>query len=151
MDDDIMRWHKRFAADCYNRAWDLMDLAERTAEQDAELLAAAFAQRFHWYQAGDDANKAIADWQVARAASFTGDAEVAVRFAERAVARAEHVSQPDFLRASCYEGLARAHAAAGDAAARDRWVERARDALGSITQDDDRTEIARQIDSVPRA
>lgn len=142
-------WHKRFAAKAYNGAWELMDLQSRAAEQDLDLLALACAQRYHWYAVGEPHNKAIADWQVARALSFIGDGSLAIRFAERAVALAEPLSEPDFLKASCYEGLARAHAAAGNRAERDDWIARARDALGTIAEDDDRDEIARQIDSVP--
>jgi hypothetical protein len=144
-------WHKRFAVDCYNGAWELMDLPARAHAQDLDLVALACAQRFHWYAVGSEDNKAIADWQVARALSFIGEGPLAIRFAERAVEIAETLSEPDFLRASCYEGLARAHAVAGNQSERDTWLARAREALTSIAEDDDREEIARQIDSVPTA
>ncbi len=149
MNEETMRWNKRFAADAYNRAWAFMDMHARTAEQDADMLAAAFAQRDHWYVVGEEHQKATADWQVARAFALLGEGRLAVRFAEHAVTRAESGDGPDYLLASCCEGMARAHAAAGDRATRDHWLDRARAALGSIADEHDRAEIAAQIDSVP--
>lgn len=137
------------AAEAYNLAWELMDLDERTPEEEADMLAAAFAQRYHWYAIGKDHHKATGDWQVARALSIAGEGALAIRFAQLAVTRAQTGDGPDFLQASCFEGLARAHAAAGNNEERDRWLERARGALDRIADDDDRELIESQIESVP--
>ena len=84
------------------------------------MLDAAFASRQHWVDAGGTAeNLAVADWQVAHAASQVGLADVALVFARAAVERAESNDVPTWLKASAHEGLARAHAAAGDAASYD--------------------------------
>lgn len=141
-------WHQRFAEESFNRTWDLLDLTDRDQEQDAEMLAAAFAQRFHWFVVGDDTNKAVADWQVSRALAATDNGSLAVRFAEMALERASTTAGPDYLVPSCYEGLARAHAAAGDLTQRDACLEEARAGLASIVDANDRQLIASQIDEV---
>jgi len=138
-------WHGRFAAECFNRAWELLDLPERSQEQEADLLSSAFAQRFHWSQVGDETNHAVADWQVSRALAATRNGPLAVHFAEMALARAEAFAGPDYLVPSCFEGLARAHAAVGDAPQRDVWLAKARAALEGIKDAEDRDLIASQI------
>ena len=34
-------WHRRFGVELFNETWDLLDTADRTTDQDAEMLAAA--------------------------------------------------------------------------------------------------------------
>ena len=148
---DEDQWHQVFAAQAFNRTWDLLETDDRSDDQDAEMLAAVLTQRHHWYQVGQRFRFAIADWQVSRVFAALGDGEQAVRFAARAVAIAEEGDGPPFLPASCYEGAARAAAAAGDATARDGWLDKARAALDAIEDDEERALIEGQIDSVPGA
>ena len=49
-------WHKRFAARCNNRAWDLAS-RERTPAEDREMLDAAHASAWHWAQVGSELNR----------------------------------------------------------------------------------------------
>jgi len=39
--EELSRWHRWFAVECNNRAWQLADQAERTAAEDDEMLNAA--------------------------------------------------------------------------------------------------------------
>ena len=151
MSAEIERWDKRFAAGCYNRAWELLEKRPRSADEDADLLATAFAQRFHWFRVGEAHEKAIAEWQVSRAAAALRHGRLAVEYAERARTIADGCNGPDFLMASIYEGLARAYAAAGDVVTRDRWLAEARTSLAGITEEDDREVIEQQIADVPGA
>ena len=41
-DDEVARWHRRFAIELFNRSWDLLEEADRSPDDDAEMLAAAF-------------------------------------------------------------------------------------------------------------
>jgi len=55
-DSDLQDWHKRFAAQANNRAWEL-SIIERTAEQDREMLDAAHASAWHWSAVGTELNR----------------------------------------------------------------------------------------------
>jgi hypothetical protein len=142
--------HRGLAMAYFNRAWGLIDAADRTPEQDRDLLAAAFASRQHWVDAGGTPqNLAIADWQVAHAASLAGLADTALVFASAAVDRAESADLPLWMQASGREGLARAHAAAGDRAGYDREAARARELLAAVEDTEDRDLISSQLASIP--
>jgi hypothetical protein len=135
----------------YNDCWRLLDLEERTPDQEAELLTAAFTSRFHWIEVGGDEQLTTADWMVSRAAAAVGDGALAVRFARRAIARAILSDLPAWLRASVHEGAARAYAVAGDADLRDSEISLAREWLGQEEDPENRAVIEEQLASVPRA
>jgi hypothetical protein len=142
--------HRGLAVAYFGRAWDLIDAAERTPEQDRDLLAAAFASRQHWVDAGGTAqNLAVSDWQVAHAASLAGLADTALLFARAAVERSESDDLPLWMQASGHEGLARAHAAAGDRSSYEREAARARELLAQVDDTEDRDLISSQLASIP--
>jgi hypothetical protein len=137
------------AVAAYNRSWELLDLEDRTPEQDAALLSAAFASRHHWIAAGGDEQRVVADWMVSRAAAAVGNGGLAVTFAKRALDGAAAGSYPAWLRASVQEGAARAYAAAGDADMRAVHLALASAELDQETDPDDRQVIEEQLATVP--
>jgi hypothetical protein len=139
--------HRELAAQSYNAAWTLLE-SERTPAQDLELLTLAFTSRHHWTIAGGQQELAVSDWMVSRCCAAVGEARLAVRFAEAALAGLPQGS-PAWLVASLHEGMARACAAAGDATGRDRHLASARVALAEETDDEDRALIQSQLDDVP--
>jgi hypothetical protein len=72
MSEEMGQWDKRFGAAAYNRCWVLLEAEARSADDDADLLSAAFAQRFHWFRAGGDEQTVTAEWMVSRAAAALG-------------------------------------------------------------------------------
>jgi hypothetical protein len=143
--------HRALAVGYFNAAWDLIDLPDRTPAQDREMVALASASRQHWTEAGGTAkNLAVSDWQVAHAASLAGFSDLALAFARAAVERTETAEDcPDWMLASAYEGLARAHAAAGDTAEYTRAAARAAELLAAVTEDEERDLIGSQLASIP--
>jgi hypothetical protein len=133
----------------YNRCWDLLENESRTSDDDDDLLATAFASRFHWYAVGGDEQKIVSDWMVSRAAAAVGFGELSVRFAQRANEAAAEGEFPAWLQASLFEGLARAHAANGDAELRGEFLDMAQRELEQESDDEDRDLIAQQIATVP--
>ncbi|MGA7271155.1 MAG: hypothetical protein WB239_08795, partial [Acidimicrobiia bacterium] len=83
--EELSRWHRTFAPRFFNHTWDLMDRDSLDHDEMDEMLTSAFAQRAHWYQVGDARNRAIADWQVSRAAVLAGYPTLARHFAERSL------------------------------------------------------------------
>jgi hypothetical protein len=141
--------HRALAAEAFNASWTLLE-RDRTADEDLELLEVAFTSRHHWRAEGGAQQVAIADWMVARCFSALGEGALALRFATAACAAAPP-DAPAWLRASLLEGLARAHAANGDQAARDEAAARAATELDEESDRESRALIAGQLASVPPA
>jgi hypothetical protein len=141
--------HLALAKATYNRCWDLLENHDRTSDDDDDLLATAFASRFHWYAVGTAEQKIVSDWMVSRAAAELGYGELAVHFAQRANEGASEGEFPAWLRASLFEGLARAHATNGDSELRGEFLDLAHRELEQESDDEDRELIAQQIATVP--
>jgi len=141
-------WHRTFATAAFNRSWDLIDQPDRTSDDDAELLRTVFASRFHWEPIGNDENKAVGDWLIAHAASHLQLPQIALTYANAALERTVAAGRTDWLLASCHEGVARAHAVAGNAGERDRNIGLARAALDNVDDPEDRELIESQLDTI---
>ena len=133
----------------FNRAWELIDTPDRSPGEDDEMLAAAFVSRYLWDSIGGDEQCAVGDWQIAHVASLLGCAGLALSRAERALERVVRNDWTDWRLASCYEGMARAHATAGNATERDRWAGLCREVVDTLEDAEDRELIASQLASVP--
>jgi len=135
----------------FNRTWELIDTADRTAELDREMLTSAAASRALWADIGGPEQLAVGDWQVAHVASLLGHKQIALDFASAAYRRASAADVPRWLVASTCEGLARAHATAGHHVERDEWVRRARAILTEVDDPDDRDLIESQLATIGSA
>ncbi|MGD1012001.1 MAG: hypothetical protein ABR925_05665 [Acidimicrobiales bacterium] len=140
---------KQEAVAAFNRAWELIEATGRTGEDDAEMLAAAFASRCLWDLVGGDEPCAIGDWQIAHVASLLGYADLSLSRANSALQLVVADGWTDWRLASCYEGMARAEAAAGNRAERDRFAALAREVLAGLDDEEDRELIASQLASIP--
>jgi hypothetical protein len=137
----------------FNRSWELMEAPERSTAQVDEMIHAAHASRLHWGEIGEPVNLARGEWLCARVYSVLGRGEPALWHAGRCLAILEASGNgggvEDWDFAAACEGMARAHAAAGDVAARDRWIARAREALATVSDPDDRDVIVVGLASIP--
>jgi len=138
---------RTLAVDLFNHAWTLLRLAERTPEQDDELIHAAHASRHHWSEVGTTANLARGEWQVSRVYSTLGRAEPALHHARRCLAYCE--ADPDALEdwdlPYAFEALARAHALAGESAEARRYAAQAHELTGQIADEEDRELLASDL------
>jgi hypothetical protein len=142
--------HRSLAVGYFNGTWDLIDATGRTPEQNMEMLTRAFASRQHWIEAGGtDENLAVADWQVAHAASLAGFTDVADAFSTTAYDRARSSGAPVWLQASTAEGRARACAATHDIAGYERYAAETRRLLERVTDLEDRQLVESQLQSIP--
>ncbi len=142
--------HRELAVETYNAAWDLLDSPDRTADQDDEVLALAFTSRYHWGQAdGEQEQLAVGDWFIGHVAAHLGLAEIALRYSGRALDRVEAAGEEGWLRASVYEGMARASACAGHVNDQARFTELAETALATIEDPEEREVIEDQLRSIP--
>lgn len=136
--DDLAHWHRTLAPIAFNRAWELLDRTGLTAEEEEEMLATTFAQRYHWYEVGDPRNWAIADWQISRVAAVLGYAELARRFGLRSLQIAQAHNLGPFLEGFAHEAIARAAAVVDDVETFTEHMSEAKALVGAIEDDEER-------------
>ena len=144
-DAEIASWHRTMAPRAFNRTWELLDADALTRTEEEEMLAAAFAQRHHWYQVGTPRHRAIADWQVSRAAAVLGYADLARRFGEISLEIAIENELDPFVTGFAHEAIARAAADVDDVETFTEHVELARALLAEIEDDEDRDILAADL------
>lgn len=79
--------HKQIASQCFNKVWDLLDLLERTCEQEEQMIHLAHTSFWHWTQVEDHTPTNL----------------------NRCVEVSLAVSLPPFYIGYAYEALARAY------------------------------------------
>jgi hypothetical protein len=143
--------HRAIASALFNHVWTLIEKADRTPEDDDEMIHAAHASRFHWGRARgvEPVNLARGEWQCSRAYAVLGRAEPAMWHARRCLAIVEDSDIGDFDLAAAYEALARASAVAADRDGVTAWKAKALRALDEVADPDDREPIERDLATLP--
>jgi hypothetical protein len=143
--------HRQLGVYLFNKAWTLMKIPRRTAEEDDELLHCAHASAYHWMQTGTIVNRVRSEWQCSRVYTVLALGEPALRHARRCVELAESApgELDEFDLPFAYEAMARAHAVGGDAADAEAWLVRARAAAAGVTDADDRAVLEADIATIP--
>lgn len=142
---------RQTAVDLFNRTWSLMELPERTPEQDDDMINAAHASRHHWAAVGTGANLARGEWQISRVYVTLGRAEPALYHAGRCLAYCE-ASQDDIADWDipyAYEALARAHLTAGNEDEAKRCAARARELAAQVADAEDREHLEEDLATLP--
>jgi hypothetical protein len=131
--------HRQLGVDLFNHTWTLLDRAERTPDEDDEMLGAAHASRYHWAKATTDArNQARGEWQLARVYAVLGRGEPAVHHAQRCLEWCGRGEVEDWDVAFAHEALSRAYRVAGDSARAEEHKARARELGDAIADPEDR-------------
>jgi hypothetical protein len=115
--DDLAAEHAEQRAQAvalFNHAWALLDLPQRTVDEEFDLIHVAHASRWHWGRAGGPQEWAIGEWQCARVYSELVRPEPALAHARRCLQLCEQHQLDGFILASAHEALARAHLVGGD-------------------------------------
>ena len=105
---------RRVAVDLFNYVWRLLELEERTPEEDDALVHSAHASRWHWGRVGGPEQWAIGEWQVSRVYAELGRGPQSLFHAQRCLAICDEHALESFVPASAHEALARAYAVMGD-------------------------------------
>ena len=146
---DLKAAHKFFAAECFNQAWDLLDKAQRTAEEDEQLVRLTMASHYHWTQREDynATNRSVAYWQTARVFAVLGQAENARHYAQLCLQASREGVAPFFL-GYAYEALARAEAAAGNQQQMEIYLARARELAEKVTEEESKKMLLDDLGTV---
>ena len=120
--------HKYFSAQCFNKAWDLMEKQNRTAQEDEEMVRLSLASHWHWTQREDYTNKemSIAYWQTSRIYAILGQADNARRYGQLCLEASQGMDLPPFCLAYAYEALARAELVAKNSDKMEEYLSEAR-------------------------
>ncbi len=132
--------HKEFAKRINGQVWKLLEKPERTAEEEEEMVLAAYACLYHWSYAGTEVNRQRGEWLIARVHTVLGEAALALQHAGRCLelTRTYSDQMKDFDTAYAYEGLARANALGGDRVIARQYLEMAEVAGRAITNKEDK-------------
>lgn len=142
-------WHKRFAMNCNNRAWEL-SIQHRTPAQDREMLDAAHASAWHWTKIGTELNHMRALMLLAEVHALLGFGSTAFRYAEEMRAYFLNRETPDWELAFAHAIYAHAASAAARHEIHRSAYQAATAALEAIADEEDRIIVARTFDQVPK-
>lgn len=112
---DLSAAHKYFSAQCFNKAWDLIEKTDRTPEDARLMVALNQASIYHWLQRDDCNNQrlSVGYWQASRIQAVLGNAGEALRLAEICLSYSGDLKP--FYLGYAHEALARAHVLAANA------------------------------------
>ena len=142
-------WHKKFAAECNNLAWDLTSRSGRTPEEDRRMLHAAFAAAYHWSQVGTPLHDARADVTLAHVLSLLGRGTLAMECARRCLDYFENHPAEDWDLAFAHAELAYAAAVSGDRDLHREHYARAKELGEAIQEDEDRQVFLEEFTRIP--
>ena len=139
-DFDQAAAHKYYSANCFNKAWDLIDKEQRTPEEDEQMIRLNQASHYHWTQRPDYSNTSasIGYWQTSRIYAILGQAENAMRYGQLCLQVSQEGGTPPFYLGYAYEALARAAAVAGNRQDMNGYLDKARAAAEEVQEADDR-------------
>lgn len=147
--NQVRATHRKFAVDCFNGTWDLLDKSDRNTQEDFDMIHMAHASRFHWGKIGTPLEFARGDWQISRVYAVLGMGEVARLYAQNSLEHCLANGIGDFDLAFAYEALARASSASGKPEELARFLELATQAGDRIGAEDDRTYFFQQLKTIP--
>lgn len=140
--------HRQLAVSLFNRTWELLDQDNRSYADQAEVLTAAFASRYHWRQVGEAQNFSVSDWQVSRVAAILGYADLAAEYGQRSLETASQAKLGPFYEGYAHEALARAARLAGDRDLKKSHLEIAYGLLEQIEDASERQLLAPDLDEL---
>lgn len=107
--------HREQAVTANNLTWELLDQAERTADDDEDMVRCAYAAAYHWARAArrGPENEARASWLLSRVHAVLGRGEAALHHAQGCAAACAAGTLGDFDLAYAHESTARALACLG--------------------------------------
>jgi hypothetical protein len=148
MDNKFAEAHRHFSADCFNRAWELIEKESRTQQETTTMILRAMASLWHWTQREDCSaqNMSIGYWQVSRVLALAGEGGLATRFGTLCLEVSATVAP--FYRGYAYECLGRAAVVSGAMEDAARYLAEARRCVAEIQDPQDRRQLEADLDTL---
>ena len=145
---DASKAHRYFSAHCFNRAWELIEKAERTPAENEQMIRLSQVSLWHWIQRDDctRANLSIGYWQVSRIYAILGRADDARRYGQLCLEQSDR--DAPFLVAYAYEALARAEKTAGNGAMAEKYRVDALRHSQDVSSPEDREQILNDLKTI---
>ena len=140
--------HKKFAVDCFNGTWSLLDKKDRTVEEVDKMIHTAHASRFHWGEIGKPVHFERGEWQISRVYSVLKRSEPALSHAKRCLEICNENNIGDWDIAFAYEALARAYAIAGDKTECEKYLQLAKQAGEMIKKKEDKNYFLSELKTI---
>lgn len=141
-------WHKSQAIDLFNNTWDLLDIEERTDEQNFMMIHTAHASLYHWAQIGTSLEMARGQWQISRVYSELGMGEQALLHGQYSLDLCLDNDIKDFDLAFGYEAVARAAFILEDEELCEGYIALAKDAAQGIASEEDKSYFYNQLNTI---
>ena len=146
---DPLAWHRYFAMECNNRAWQL-SVEHRDSLRDREMLNAAHGSAWHWEVVGTDLNRMRAKVLLAEVHAALGHGATALAYAREVrdyvLAKGD---APDWEVALTHAVYAHAAHAAGEMAPYRAAYQDAAVAIAAISGEEDRAIVLKTFRQVP--
>lgn len=134
----ISEAHRRFAIEANNTAWKLIEQAQRSSNENQNLLRAAHTSLYHWQQIGDGVHLQRGYCLLSHCYALLQQTEQARYHAEQCL-RLTHSEKVElFDYAYCYETLSRVAALEGNDDDAHAYRQLALDIADEITADEDK-------------
>lgn len=149
-DFDQAAAHKYFSANCFNRAWELIDKKQRTPQEDEQMIRLSLASHYHWTQRPDYSNTSasIGYWQTARIYAILNQAGNAARYGQLCLEASQAEGVPPFYLGYAYEALSRAAAVAGDEQEMNAYLKQARATAERVSELEDRKMLLDDLETI---
>jgi hypothetical protein len=141
-------FHRKFAVDCFNGTWNLIEKADRTPHDNARMVHMAHASRYHWGEIGTDLNFARGDWQISRVYAILGEGHNALKYAQSCLHLCKENDFGDFDLAFAYEAATRAFAVLGDQKMLTQHLELAKIAGEAIAKEEDKKYFFSELETI---
>jgi len=147
---DQIAAHKYYSANCFNKAWELIDKETRTPEEDEQMIRLSQASHYHWTQRPDYSNTSasIGYWQTARIYAILGQAENAIFYGQLCLKASQAEGVAPFFLGYAYEALARAASAAGNLQDTSAYLDKAKTAADQVQKTDDRKMLLDDLQTI---
>ena len=149
MSEKLNDLHKKFAVDCFNGTWGLLDKTNRTPEEDYKMIHIAHASRYHWGEIGTPLEFARGDWQISRVYAVLSLGEIALKYGKTSLNHCLENEIGDFDLAFAYEALLRASAVLGDKVSLEKYKSLAKAAGDAIEDEANRDYFFRELQTIP--
>lgn len=142
---DLPRAHRWFAVECNNEAWELVEKADRSAEQTRRMIHLAHAAALHWSAIGKPIHAERAECLLATVYAAAGGWEAAALHIELGLALSENRVEDEapFDRAALLACAASIYRRTAPDADGPRYAKLAQDAFAQLTDADDRAVISK--------
>jgi len=104
---DLQAAHNYFSTNCFNAAWDFIEMKDRTDDDNDAMIRMAQTSFWHWLQRDDktDRHLSVGYWQLSRVYALAGKSDEARYYGNMSLKYSE--KEEPFYKGYAYEALAR--------------------------------------------